>query len=46
MYDIFVNKYFHDTISFKYKIKKPLVSWIVRKFTKNPQMISDIEVEE
>ena len=46
MYDVIVNKDYHSTIAQKYRIKKALVSWIIRNFTKNPQLIDEIELKE
>ena len=45
-HDAFVNLEFYSTIAYKYRIKKALVSWIVRNYKKNPSLIDEIELRE
>ena len=46
MHDVLVNREYHSNVAHKYHIKRALVSWIVRNFTKNPQLIDEIEISE
>ena len=45
-HDVIANKEYHSTIAARYHIKLALVSWIVRKFTSNPAILSDYELKE